>query len=75
MGSYKITMTYPDGSVEEIANSFITVERAKEFAEERIRQYAYDQSVQGKYDPAIYVKTFYLIKDGAANVVFDSRRK
>ena len=75
MGSYKITMTYPDGSMEEIANSFISVDRAKQFAEEKIRQYAYDQSVQGKYDPAIYVKTFYLVKDGAGSVVFDSRRK
>ena len=75
MGSYKITMTYADGSVEEIANSFISVERAKEYAENVIRQYAYDQSVKGKYDPGIYVKTFYLIKDGAGNIVFDSRRK
>lgn len=75
MGSYKITMTYADGSVEQIANSFSSVERAKEFAENKIRQYAYDQSVQGKYDPAIYVKTFYIVRDGAANIVFDSRKK
>ena len=75
MGSYRITMTYSDGSIEEIANSFVNVDRAKEFAENKIRQYAYDQSVQGKYDPAIYVKTFYIIKDGAAKIVFDSRNK
>ena len=75
MGSYRITMTYADGSIEEIANSFSSVESAKTFAEERIRQYAYDQSVQGKYDPSIYIKTFYLIKDSADNVVFDSRKK
>ena len=75
MGSYRITMTYADGSVQEVANSFISVEKAKEHAENLIRQYAYDQSVKGAYSPAIYVKTFYIIKDSAGNVAFDSRIK
>ena len=38
MGSYRITMTYADGSVQEVANSFISVEKAKEHAENLIRQ-------------------------------------
>ena len=75
MGSYKITMYYADGSVDNVPNGFPNVEKAKEYAENLIRQYAYDQSVKGAYDPSIYVKTYYLIKDAASNIVFDSRKK
>ena len=75
MGSYKITMNYADGTIENVPNGFSTLEQAKEHAENMIRQYAYDQSVKGKYDPGIYVKTFYFIKDGTGNIVFDSRKR
>lgn len=75
MGSYKIVMNYADGSVENVNLSFSSIEQAKQHAENMVKQYAYDQSVKGAYDPSIYVKTFYLIKDSVGNIVFDSRRR
>ena len=78
MAYYKLTMTYPGGRVEEVQDTFATLEQAKEFGKQLIVQAEANTEFR---DSGIFfkkkTKPYFTIseKEGRdSNIVFDSRQ-
>ena len=71
MEFYKVLMTYPNGRVEEVEETFYSVEEAKKYADQLVLQVGYNAKIKGERK----VKCRYSViekKDGESNIVFDS---
>ena len=78
MPYYKVTMTYPGGRVEEVEDTFSTLEKAKDFGQQLILQ---AQANSRQRDTGAFfkkkTKAFFVVyeKEGKeSNLVFDSRQ-
>ena len=72
---YRVVMTYPDGSVEEIDEAFSTLGEAKDYAEKLMTQVGPNSRFKSILDDKGNVKPRYSIvskKDGLSTIVFDS---
>ena len=73
---YRVVMTYPDGSVEEIDEAFSTLGEAKDYAEKLLTQVGPNSRFKSIFDDDKgNVKPRYSIvskKDGLSTIVFDS---
>ena len=78
MPYYKVTMTYPGGRVEEVQDTFPTLEKAKEFGQQLIVQAQANSEFR---DSGIFFKKktrpYFTISEREgkeSNIVFDSRQ-
>ena len=78
MPYYKVTMTYPSGRVEEVEDTFSTLEKAKEFGQQLIVQAQANSKFR---DNGLFfkkkTKPYFVVfeKEGKeSNIVYDSRQ-
>ena len=77
MALYRVTMTYPGGRVEEIDDTFSTLEQAKDYGNQLTIQSKANTNYRDKGD--FFVKKtdpYYIVtkkEDGESKIVFDSR--
>ncbi len=79
--SYKVTISYPDGHLEEIEEDFLSLEKAIDFGEKYLAQIYGTESFRGnaldehnffhKKQPYFFVDSH---GDGESEIVFDSRK-
>ena len=70
---FRVTVSYPDGHIEEIDDSFETLKQAKDFGENVVDQIYNTEDIKGTRGKN---KPYFLVLDAAkrpSEIVFDSR--
>ena len=71
---FKVTVSYPDGHIEEIDDTFETSLQAKSFGESMMRQIESTEDIKGKRGKN---RPYFLVLDASkrpAEIIFDSRK-
>ena len=77
---YKVNVTYPNGNVEEIEESFSTLDEAKSFGQNLLNQVGYNTGYKCSVlddEEVRHVKPFFIIiekNNNESKIVFDSNK-